>query len=269
MFTTNFFNDNSQLNYGRHLTHDVELNEERKKELGHLIDDVHKDRFKKNKIADEKLAIFRSLGLLIAMGLTVMAFEWKSYDKAELITLNSIEINSDEILDIPLTQQPPPPAPKKMPVTIVEVPDVEEIEEEIDIDLDIETNEDMVMEEVAYEQIEEVEEENSEEIFLIVEDKPQPAGGMHEFYQYIANEINYPAAALRANIGGKVFVQFVVNKDGSLTDFQVVKGIGLGCDEEALRVLQKAPNWVPGKQRGKAVRVRMILPINFILRDNS
>jgi protein TonB len=66
-------------------------------------------------------------------------------------------------------------------------------------------------------------------------------------------------------VEGRVFLQFVVNKDGSLTDIKVVKGIGAGCDEEAIRVLKSAPRWSPGKQRGVPVRQRMVLPLTFKL----
>jgi len=66
-------------------------------------------------------------------------------------------------------------------------------------------------------------------------------------------------------IEGKVFVEFVIEKDGSITDVKAIKGIGAGCDEEAVRILQSAPNWKPGKQRGKPVRQKMVLPISFKL----
>ena len=77
--------------------------------------------------------------------------------------------------------------------------------------------------------------------------------------------MEYPAQARRMGVEGKVFVQFVVDKDGSLTDVKAVKGIGAGCDEEAVEIVKSAPKWKPGKQRGKAVRVRMIIPITFRL----
>lgn len=266
MFTSNFFNDNSQLNYGKHLSKIQKLNPHQKKSLSKVIDSVKRIKLRKNAEYNEQHKMFLSIGLIISLALVIFAFEWKTYDKPEVVNLQNIQLQGEEILDIPMTEQPPPLAPKKMAVTVIEVPDIEEVEEEIDIDLDIETNEQMVMEDVAYEEVE-VEEEETDEVFLIVEKAPEPAGGLQEFYSYIAKEINYPSAALRAHIGGRVFVQFVVNKDGSLSDFNVVKGIGLGCDEEAVRVLKKAPNWIPGKQRGKEVRVRMILPVNFLFKD--
>jgi protein TonB len=88
---------------------------------------------------------------------------------------------------------------------------------------------------------------------------------MQAFYEYVGKKLKYPAQARRMNIEGKVFVEFVVNRDGSLVDVKVMKGIGAGCDEEAVRVIQSAPAWKPGKQRGKPVRQRMVLPITFKL----
>ena len=208
--------------------------------------------------------LFFGIGLSISLLLVVTAFEWKFYDDGSLANLDTnIDAMFDEILDIPPTVQPPPPPPSQSRVfELVEVPDVEEIEEDINIDLDIEVTEDMVIEQVEIEAPEIVEEE-AEEIFTVVENQPQPIGGYEAFYKYIYDEIKYPTFALRSNVEGRVFVQFVVEKDGTLTDFVIARGIGAGCDEEALRVLRGAPNWQPGKQRGKPVRVRMILPITF------
>ncbi len=106
-----------------------------------------------------------------------------------------------------------------------------------------------------------------EEIFVIVENMPEPKEGMQTFYEYIGKNLKYPEEARKAGIEGKVFVQFTVTKDGSLTDIKVLKGIGHGCDEEAIKVLQNAEKWKPGAQRGKVVNVRMSLPIVFKLGD--
>jgi len=268
MFTNNFFYDNSQLNYGKHISKLIQLTAQQKKTLTNVLESVKINKKLKSAIGQQQLMLFRSIGLVLALAMVVFAFEWKTYDKSEMVTLQSVRMDEQELLDVPMTTQPPPPPPKKMAVNLVEVPDIEEIKEEIDIDLDIETNEEMTIKQVVYEQAEvDVEEETTEEVFIIVEKAPTPVGGLQAFYDFIAREVKYPPQALRANIGGKVFVQFVVNKDGSLTDFVVVKGVGLGCDEEAIRVLAKAPKWQPGKQRGKEVRVRMVVPINFIMKD--
>jgi len=107
------------------------------------------------------------------------------------------------------------------------------------------------------------------EIFTIVEAQPEFEGGIQGFRNYIANEIKYPLQARQAGIQGSVDVQFVVEKDGSLSDVEAVKGIGAGCDEEAVRVVQNAPPFKPGSQNGKPVRVRMAVPITFKLSEDK
>jgi TonB family protein len=103
------------------------------------------------------------------------------------------------------------------------------------------------------------------EVFSKVEEQPYPIGGMDVFYQYIGQEMKYPLQARRMGIEGKVFVEFVVEKDGSLSQVKALKGIGAGCDAEAVRVVQNAPHFNPGTQRGKPVRVKMTLPVIFKL----
>ena len=186
--------------------------------------------------------------------------------------LLAVNESVDELLDIPVTEQPPPPPPQNMvqQPSIVEVPDEEEIIEEINVDFDISITSEDAYEEVDYSAIAGApEEEEAEEIFTIVETSPEPKMGMQGFFEFLYANIHYPERALRLGVQGKVFVQFVVNTDGSLTDLEVVRGIGGGCDEEALRVLKMAEPWNPGKQRGKPVRVRMILPIHFIYKERT
>lgn len=107
------------------------------------------------------------------------------------------------------------------------------------------------------------------EIFTIVEESATPEGGFPVLYEYIAANLKYPQEARMKGIEGKVFVEFTVNKDGTLQDIQAVKGIGAGCDTEAVRVLNGSPKWIPASQRGKAVRQRMVLPISFVLNSNT
>ena len=114
---------------------------------------------------------------------------------------------------------------------------------------------------------EEAPEEEVDEVFTIVEDQPAFPGGNAAFYKFVASNMTYPAQARRMGIEGRVFVQFVVDKDGSVTEVKAVKGIGAGCDREAERVLNSSPKWTPGKQRGRSVKVRMVLPIIFKLNN--
>jgi TonB family protein len=106
---------------------------------------------------------------------------------------------------------------------------------------------------------------SADEVFDIVEDQPAPEGGMAEFYKYIGTNMKYPNQARSLGIEGRVFVQFIVDKEGNLTNVVSVKGIGAGCDQEAVRVIENAEKWLPGKQRGETVNMRMILPITFKL----
>jgi TonB family protein len=107
------------------------------------------------------------------------------------------------------------------------------------------------------------------EIFTVVEAQPEFEGGADAFYKYIMNEIRYPLQARRMGIEGRVDVEFVVGKDGILSDVKAIKGIGAGCDEEAVRVLQNAPAFKPGTQNGKPVFVRMVVPIVFKLNQGE
>jgi TonB family protein len=104
------------------------------------------------------------------------------------------------------------------------------------------------------------------EVLTVVEEPASPVGGMEAFYNYISTNLLYPAEARQKNISGRVFIQFIVNRDGTLSDFEVLQGIGGGCDEEALEVLAAAPvAWHPAKQSGQFVRQRMSVPIMFQL----
>ncbi len=94
---------------------------------------------------------------------------------------------------------------------------------------------------------------------------PEFPGGMAAWAKFIQRNLNYPYIAQENNVQGKVFLSFVVEKDGSITDVGVTRGIGAGCDEEAVRVIKKSPKWKPGMQNNQAVRVRYSIPINYTL----
>jgi periplasmic protein TonB len=220
---------------------------------------------KKTESADlmKKTSLFFSIGLLITLALVFTAFEWKQYDDT-LIDLQGKNTNIfEEMLEVPPTEQPPPPAPIIQQPQIVEVPDTEEIKEDLNIKFDVEVSQETKIEEVVIAPVEE--KENVDEIFTVVEESAAPKGGYPAFYKYVGEKIKYPAQARRMGIEGKVFVEFVVNRDGSIVDVKFIKGIGAGCDEEAVRVVQSAPAWTPGKQRGKPVRQKMVIPITFKL----
>ena len=104
-----------------------------------------------------------------------------------------------------------------------------------------------------------------DKVFTFVEQKPLFPGGEAALFKYLGENIKYPSLARESGTEGKVFIQFVVNKDGSISDAKVVRGIGGGCDEEALRVVREMPKWEPGRQNGQSVRVQYSLPVVFKL----
>ena len=105
--------------------------------------------------------------------------------------------------------------------------------------------------------------------FIMVEEMPEYKTGVEDMQVFIKQHLEYPQQAVDSGIEGRVFVQFVVETDGSLTEFEVLRGIGYGCDEAAVEVLKKMPNWKPAHLRGKAVRVKYMLPIIFKLENEK
>lgn len=220
---------------------------------------------KKTDSADltKKSGFFLSVGLLVTMALVVTAFEWRQYEDS-LVDLQGKNMNTfEEVMEVPPTEQPPPPPPQVQQPQVVEVPDEEEIKEDIKVNLDVEVTDQTKIEEIVVQAAEP--EEESDQIFTIVEESATPKGGMAAFYKYVSDKIKYPPQARRMGIEGRVFVEFVIGKDGTLTEVRAIKGIGAGCDEEAVRIVQSAPPWNAGKQRGKPVKQRYTLPIIFKL----
>jgi len=107
--------------------------------------------------------------------------------------------------------------------------------------------------------------QDNEPIFLMPEEPAQYPGGDEALLKFLRKNIKYPKQAIKDQISGTVYVQFVVEKDGSISDVKVVRGIGGGCDEEAVRVITKMPNWIPAKQKGIPVRFFYVIPFAFLL----
>jgi len=220
---------------------------------------------KKSKKADleSKKFIFVEIGLVIALAAVLLAFEWKSYEKQEIdLSSRAVDDTPEEMVEITQQQKPPPPPKPPQQTTIIQIVE-DDMEIEDDIEIDVEADEETVMQE--YIPVEEEEEEEEAQIFTVVESMPGFPGGDAARIKYLNENIQYPQMARESGIQGRVFVTFVVEKDGSVTDVKVLRGIGGGCDEEAVRVIKNMPKWVPGKQRGKPVRVQFNMPILFKL----
>ncbi len=182
-----------------------------------------------------------------------------------------------EILNAPKEDLPPPPPPPPPPEAMAEkvkftVPKVVEDTVETGLatqdDLSTKGNtEAPPEEEIKIEEVKEqvIQQEAPKEIFTVVEEQPFYPGGDEARIKFLQDNIKYPEEAKELGVSGKVFVTFVVEVDGSITDVKVLRGIGAGCDEEAVRVVKSMPRWVPGKQRGQPVRVQFNLPIKFTL----
>ncbi|HAA21079.1 MAG TPA: energy transducer TonB [Cytophagales bacterium] len=220
---------------------------------------------KKNPGADlEKTrGLFMNVGFILALLVVIGAFKYNS-GEPDVADLGEVQDTFEEMQDIPLTEQPPPPPPPPpVPPEPVPVPE-EEIQEEIE-EYNFESDFDEDTEIIEFAITEEIEEEVADEIFDVVEDQPEFPGGEAALYGYLAEKIKYPSQARRMGIEGRVYVQFVVDQSGNITDVVAVRGIGAGCDEEAVRVVKGMPKWTPGRQRGRAVKVKMIVPITFKL----
>jgi periplasmic protein TonB len=219
---------------------------------------------KKSPSADVHLKrpLLFSFSMVISLSLTIAAFEWESESDDRKVTKTLAIQDVEEMLEIPPTDQPPPPPKRIQQPNIIEVPDEEALIEDIPPILDLETFTEEPVEQIAV--VHEPEEaETGDEIFLIVESPAEFIGGQTALNKFIVENIRYPARASRMGIQGRVYVKAVIEKDGSVTNAEVIKGISMDCDKEAERVVGLLPKWKPGKQRGKAVRTSIIVPIIF------
>jgi protein TonB len=209
-------------------------------------------------------SIFFLIGVIISLSLVFLAFEWKSYDKSKTDITKS---EGKYIMDIlpPVTEhkKPEPPRPViKQVITIKEVDNEFETDNEIVIDQTVDQETPVEF----YIPMPEEEPVTEPEIFRIVEEMPEFPGGTTALFQFLSTNLAYPRAAREAQISGKVFVSFVIERDGSLTNLKVLRSPHESLSEEVIRVLSIMPNWSPGMQRGKPVRVSYNLPIDFSLK---
>ncbi|MBO5951110.1 MAG: energy transducer TonB [Bacteroidaceae bacterium] len=207
------------------------------------------------------------IGFVMILALLFVALEWTEREKEiDISGMIVAEISlEEEMIPITLPEKktvPPPPQSVSHAEVIEIVEDDAEIEETI-----IASTEDQT-EFIDISEVENivVEEEPEEEApFMVVEDMPQFPGGDAALVEYLAKNIKYPAICRENNIQGRVLIQFIVNKDGSVVEPEVIKSVNPYLDKEALRVISTMPKWKPGSQRGKPVRVKYTVPVNFRL----
>ena len=205
------------------------------------------------------------VGYVVVLAFMFVAFEWTQRD----VKIDTSQAVADLVFEeeiIPITEQPeqvapPPPEAPSIAETLTIVDDDADVEETT-IATSEETNQAV---EIKYVPVA-VEEEEPEEqtIFEVVEQMPEfPNGGMAGLMQYLSKNIKYPTIAQENGTQGRVTVQFVVNRDGSIVDAKVLRGVDPYLDKEAIRVISSMPKWKPGMQRGKAVRVKYTVPVMF------
>lgn len=218
---------------------------------------------------ENKKSTWLLVGYVIVLAFMFIAFEWTERD-VKIDTSQAVtDLVFEEEIEIPITEQPEqlPPPPQEAPSiaeTLTIVDDDTEVEE-TEIASTEETGEAVEIKYVAP-TVEEEEEPEEQTIFEVVEQMPEyPNGGMAGLMQFLSKNIKYPTIAQENGTQGRVTVQFVVNKDGSIVDAKVLRGVDPYLDKEALRVINSMPKWKPGMQRGKPVRVKYTVPVMFRL----
>jgi protein TonB len=214
---------------------------------------------------EPRKGLFLELGLVFALALVLTSFEWKKTEGGEndWDQLQVVDI-PEEMVEITRAEEPEPPKPEPQ-TTLLDIVD-DDVDVQDDLDINAEDDQDSeVGDFVAPVQDDDEPVIVEAEIFTIVEEQPEFPGGEESLMKFLQSNVKYPQLAKESNIQGTVYVQFVVEPSGSVSTVKVLRGIGGGCDEEAVRVVKNMPSWKPGKQRGKSVRVYFNLPIKFIL----
>ena len=219
---------------------------------------------------ENKRLLFVEIGMVLALGVVLFAFEWSSKDKKTAV----LDAGNQEIIEeemIPITQETPPPPPElnQIPVLSDNIDIVDDdIEVADDLFMNLEDSDNLGVEINDY--VEEVEEEVVEEEaipFQLVEEKPSFNGGdANEFSKWVNSRLVYPEIAKENGVQGRVTLQFTVNADGTVSNVKVLRGVDSSLDKEAVRVVSSSPKWKPGKQRDRAVKVTYTFPVIFQLR---
>ncbi|KAF5079346.1 MAG: energy transducer TonB [Petrimonas sp.] len=209
------------------------------------------------------------MGVVVAVSVLFFAFEWSSQTKKLDESIIVQDVLAEEEIEITRrdpTPPPPPPPPAPETPEIIQV-----VEEKVETRIEINTEDDASKRQMEAfvpppppkPKVEEV----TEEIFVVVEEQPEFPGGNTAMMKFLSDNIKYPVIAQENGIQGRVITNFVVERDGSITDVQVVRGVDPSLDKEAIRVIQSMPKWKAGRQRGSAVRVRFTLPVVFRLQQ--
>jgi protein TonB len=218
---------------------------------------------------ERKKTLFTEIGLVVALLLVLVAFEWRTYQKTITLITRGTQLTTEEEM-VPITQPDLPPPPEKPVVKPKVVSNVIQIVNDnvkVENPIIFSEDEDSKIQVMDYTAMEEEEDEVVEDIpFAIVEEKPKFMGGdENEFRRWVFQHIAYPDLAKENRVQGRVMVSFRVTAEGKVADVKVLRGVDPSLDKEAVRVISMSPLWTPGKQRNKTVPVRFIFPVIFTL----
>jgi protein TonB len=220
-----------------------------------------------NATLEDKKFMYLLMGLVMVLSLFYIGLEWTKSEVTVYEGDFTSQLAEEEIEIIQTAQELPPPPPPPAP-EIVEVLNVVENDvqvAEVEINTEDDKNKAVDMTPPATTIGTGIVEEEDNVVFQVVETMPSFPGGDAALFKFLNDNIKYPVIAQENGIQGRVICQFVVNRDGSIVDVEVVRSVDPSLDKEAIRVIKAMPNWAPGKQRGKAVRVKYTLPVNFRL----
>ena len=232
---------------------------------------MNKDEVKKTPKAnlERHRGTYILMGMVLGVSILFFAFEWSTETRKLDENVIVQDVLAEEEIEITRREPtPPPPPPPPEPAAPEEIVVVEE---KVDTRMEIKTEDDQTQRQtevyIPPPPPKPKQEEVTEEIFVVVEEQPEFPGGQAAMMKFLSDNIRYPVIAQENGIQGRVICNFVVERDGSITDVQVVRGQDPSLDREAIRVIQQMPRWKPGKQRGSAVRVRFTLPVVFRLQN--
>ncbi|MDR3095055.1 MAG: energy transducer TonB [Bacteroidales bacterium] len=218
---------------------------------------------------EKRRGLFIEIGLLVALAVVFVAFEWSSAPSKEMNGYQATEeVIEEEEMMVTRQETPPPPPPEPPRVADILAIVDNSVQVNTDFSIDMETDQNQSIEIVQFQEtVKVVEEEEEEVMFAVLEDKPMFNGKPAEegFREYVGKNTIYPPVATENGVSGKVIVEFLIEKDGSVSNVKVLRGVDPSLDAEAVRVIKASPKWTPGKQRGKTVKVKYQFPVNFKL----
>ena len=216
---------------------------------------------------EDKKFLFVLMGLVMVLSLIYIAFEWTDKEVTVYEVIDPDMLAEEEIEIIQTAQELPPPTPPPAPEIVEELNIVEDdvVTESVEINTEDDKDKTVSISAPVTSTGSTIVEEEDQVVFQVVEKMPSFPGGDAALFKYLSDNVKYPVIAQENGVQGRVICQFVVNRDGSIVDVEVVRSVDPSLDKEAIRVIKSMPKWSPGQQRGKPVRVKYTLPVNFRL----